>query len=70
MTRPLTEAQQAYARGGTSNMRKVSTRQAQQLAGQRRFVYDGWLAPTCRACGAARENRKADKCDRCLEDDR
>lgn len=67
MTRPLTDAQQAYARSGTSGMRKTALRRAQQIASERNFTYDGSLAPTCLRCGRAREDRKGLHCDSCLE---
>lgn len=68
MTKPLTEAQLAYSRSGTLGMSKNARRAKQQIVSSRQFTYDGSLAPTCLACGAPRENRKAQKCDACAEE--
>lgn len=65
MTRPLTEAQKAYARSGTLGMTKTTLRRKQQIASQRSFIYDGSLAPTCVRCGSPREDRRGLHCKGC-----
>jgi hypothetical protein len=64
MGRPLTEAQEAYARSGTVGMSKNAMRQAQQIASQRRFVYDR-LPVKCEQCGGPRDARRHPICDDC-----
>jgi hypothetical protein len=66
MARPLTEAQQLLAQGGTKGMRKSGISREQQIAAQQRsFIYDGALAPTCIRCGCVRQERRGLKCNDC-----
>lgn len=65
MTRPLTEAQQAYSRSGTLGMRKTDLKRAQQIAKQRQSAPYERMEIRCVSCGAPREARAYPVCGDC-----
>ncbi len=67
MTRPLTDAQEAYRQSATFGMRKNTLKRAQQITSQRSFIYPETERPRikCERCGGPRERHAHPICPDC-----